>query len=246
MPRTVLQGSSKFQPLNTNPGVLGGFQTTLQRQEFGTNPKKPSSFPYAHGKLPGFERKESKQKVLSYSKESKIRANRTAFQVDQAARDAMLGIKSDFDLEQQVQNTIDWNALYANSPGAGILDTQGRERTVLSGVEFSLDSNGLLGTGIIGKNQKEQERLGNTRFDHDPALERSSVKKGSGAETRQILLANKRVLQREKNQELFSAFVKEQSRDRLRRSGLGSGTALTGNTSRSPSTATTGTTLLRS
>lgn len=203
-------------------------------------------------------------------------ANRTAFQVDQAARDKAIGLGSDLILEGHVQ------ALASNRredlEGAGLIGAESiysDEQTVMRGKndwEFvnksgvnELDewtdlnmpehSNTSL-TQPHGRNDNSRWEPTGTeattpRDELGLALSGSSnsslteilASQTKDSDRREVRLHNRRQEIMSRRRKEFAAYVKEHSNDRLRRSGFGGSTALSA--PKAPSTATTGTTLLR-
>ncbi len=209
--RTVFHPASGFEPLTSEPARLADMSLSRRQALSRNDPSNPSGTPLGRSGGPDFGR------APSASQERSIRANRLAFQVDQAARDASIGVFSDFRLEQLLQGADSRSNFDRLSPG--------QQRSILRNQD-------LISTPLSSGGASVERTL-------------AMASRLPEARRRNVLLENRRIRSREERTKTFSAFVKEQSRDRLLRQGLGSGTQLTAARSRAPSAATTGTTLLR-
>lgn len=166
----------------------------------------------------------------SRSSERSTMANRLQFQIDNAARDAQLGIFSDFRLERLQQNRA-----------REIRETQRYQR--VTGRDHVANANALFNNNFTNdlSVQTGNADIALSLVDNDPG---DVLSGNSEAQIRLRIQQNRRTRARNERTKTFKAFVKEQSRDRLLRQGGGTNTVLS--PSRAPSTVTTGTTLLRS
>ena len=174
-------------------------------------------------------------------------ANRTAFQVDQAARDKAIGLGSDLILEGHVQ------ALASNRredlEGAGLIGAESiysDEQTVMRGSltqpHGRNDNSRWEPTGTEATTPRDELGLALSGSSNS-SLTEILASQTKDSDRREVRLHNRRQEIMSRRRKEFAAYVKEHSNDRLRRSGFGGSTALSA--PKAPSTATTGTTLLR-